>query len=546
MLDSSVSLAQGLDQVNRHLDCRSRPPHAHANPDQSLIPTESIACTACTAGSCSSDHHQRRFSETSSETPSLPPSRPVLSTSTSSTSLYTLSPVSSSTVLAPPTTPAPSHSPPGSPRHSTFHVDAGSPKIRSPLRNSVTFADGPDGLQLYIADSNSALKPPVQLGHRRWSSVDMALTGDKRPRGSIKPADSPAIATTSPTMSQASDGSPISRWFSRGSSTTDAATPRTTRSASSTPKIGSPASRFGLFSSSNPKDVSNFSVSVPQHDQLMNLDIEAALFPGGYPSDKSAFSPAAFKNLHMNAAGLLNKFQIAYQQRTIDYQELKAVREAQDEERDEVDTRVHHLKMQLEDMAQKAAEREENMASLLQELALEKKARAEEQAARDKCVVSSGTSTVSEDLGVDEDRQRSKGNWRKSTATAKSDLSLDTDEDSIDEASIFSRSRSPTIATTMSETSPIPQQKPVMLEPPRPSRSSTPQLSTFQKLFKGYSPDVSLEPTSSCRNCQGQDTSVAWDTVSLLKDENKGLKVRVEELETAVENALDVVNGIGL
>jgi cell division septum initiation protein DivIVA len=39
---------------------------------------------------------------------------------------------------------------------------------------------------------------------------------------------------------------------------------------------------------------------------------------------------------------------------------------------------------------------------------------------------------------------------------------------------------------------------------------------------------------------------MAWDTVNLLKDENKGLKDRVEELETAVEGALDVVNGIGL
>jgi hypothetical protein len=32
--------------------------------------------------------------------------------------------------------------------------------------------------------------------------------------------------------------------------------------------------------------------------------------------------------------------------------------------------------------------------------------------------------------------------------------------------------------------------------------------------------------------------------VSLLKDENKGLKERVSELETAVEGAIDVVNGV--
>lgn len=255
----------------------------------------------------------------------------------------------------------------------------------------------------------------------------------------------------------------------------------------------------------------------------------------------------------MNAIGLLGKFQSAYQQRTIDYQELKSERDAQDEEKEEVEIRVQHLKMQLEEMARKAAEREETMASLLQELAQEKRSRAEEQqAARYKCVSSSEASIVSEDLSIDEDRQ--KRNWRKSTATSKSDLSLDTDEDSMDEASIFSRSRSPTNATSMSEISPSAtptQQKPAMLEPPRHSRTSNPQMTTFQKLFKGYANEAHKDGDSAigadgCRNCQGQDASVAWDTVSLLKDENKGLKTRVQELETAVEGALDVINGLAL
>jgi hypothetical protein len=65
-------------------------------------------------------------------------------------------------------------------------------------------------------------------------------------------------------------------------------------------------------------------------------------------------------------------------------------------------------------------------------------------------------------------------------------------------------------------------------------------------LFKGISSDSPKEAntTSSCGNCEGQSVSVAWDTVSLLKDENKGLKERVSELETAVEGAIDVVNGV--
>jgi hypothetical protein len=37
---------------------------------------------------------------------------------------------------------------------------------------------------------------------------------------------------------------------------------------------------------------------------------------------------------------------------------------------------------------------------------------------------------------------------------------------------------------------------------------------------------------------------MAWDTVGLLRDENRGLKRRVEELETGVGAALDLVNGL--
>jgi len=50
----------------------------------------------------------------------------------------------------------------------------------------------------------------------------------------------------------------------------------------------------------------------------------------------------------------------------------------------------------------------------------------------------------------------------------------------------------------------------------------------------------------SCRNCEGQDASAAWNTVSLLRDENKGLKRRVGELESAVEEVLDAVNGVSM
>ena len=49
---------------------------------------------------------------------------------------------------------------------------------------------------------------------------------------------------------------------------------------------------------------------------------------------------------------------------------------------------------------------------------------------------------------------------------------------------------------------------------------------------------------TGCENCRGKDSSVAWDTVGLLRAENKGLKERVGTLEGAVEGALDLCSGL--
>ena len=76
-----------------------------------------------------------------------------------------------------------------------------------------------------------------------------------------------------------------------------------------------------------------------------------------------------------------------------------------------------------------------------------------------------------------------------------------------------------------------------------PKLKAAAQMSAFQKILKGISGD---EPAAGCQNCKGQDASVAWDTVGMLRDENRYLKTRVGELEVAVEGALDFVNGIGM
>lgn len=283
-------------------------------------------------------------------------------------------------------------------------------------------------------------------------------------------------------------------------------------------------------------------------DELCNMNIEAALMVPTTPSGE-AFSPAAFKNLQMNAIGLLTKMQTAYRERVVTLRDLEADRGAQKDELEEAVTRAQHLKMQLEGMSLKVAEDEKTMQELVRELGAERKARAEEQ----RIVRLKGIaplpegSTVSEDLGAEDDQLRRK--WRKSAGTVKSDeTTFETDDESVEEESVFSRSRSPTIAPSAFEGSvmdgPSSQARSNALNPPTRARGER-QLNAFQKIIKGIAGEG--EPgTDGCRNCKGQDASVAWDTVSLLRDENKQLKQRVGQLEAVVEDALDAVNGVGL
>jgi hypothetical protein len=358
-----------------------------------------------------------------------------------------------------------------------------------------------------------------------------------------------------------------SNWFARGN--TPSAEDHGQENALATMRTGQPStpqnispstsSRFGFFSSSVSalKGLSASPTTMTtanNDDQLINLDIQAALFPSGSPSDRDTFSPAAFKNLQMTATGLLEKYQSAYQQRTTALRELKAEREAESDTKDEAEMRVHHLKLQLEEMARKATEQESIMQALMEELNKEKKLRIQARQARENARVASDASTVSEDLNVEQD-QRHK--WRESGTSMKSDVGFDTDEDSTESASVFSRSRSPTIAASVSEAStidvPVAQPNLHNFPTPRLTPKQVPQvqMNALQKLIRGMSHDNTKAEDLQrgldvCRNCQGQDANVAWDTVSLLRDENRGLKHRVGELEVAVEGALDAVNGLTL
>lgn len=409
----------------------------------------------------------------------------------------------------------------------------------------------PQRLQQYFAENND--------------QDDMGLTGEGR-KTRKELAESQTLGNTD--MSQphkaVSEGCPSPETTPKRLRTSTAGP------ADSTPKSAGPAtapSRLSLLTMfSRPPPA----ITAEMHDELLSMNVDEALFPPGTPATKDAFSPAAFKNLQTQATGLLTKMQNAYRQKAQALADVEKEREADKDELEEAETRAKHLKFQLEDMASKAAEQERRMKQIMEELAAERRARAELERFGPKGMQrlapspggfqSEAGSTISEDLGVDEEELQ-KRKWRKSNGT---DTSFETDDDSMSYAeseSVFSRPRSPSVSTTTTtrgiETSSVvdmPMPTPQSMRGPSANkrtsvtsvastnRRSTQQMSTFQKLMKGISGDG----TDGCRNCKGQDASVAWDTVGLLRDENKQLKHRVGELEDCLEGALDAVNGIGL
>ncbi|KAH6654390.1 hypothetical protein BKA67DRAFT_535711 [Truncatella angustata] len=430
----------------------------------------------------------------------------------------------------------------------------------SPLRNT-TFTDG--GLatshpQHRRQQSTPTLSPlPLRVTTRTGSPVrghlrrqsDMPLTGDGRPtRKETSPSRLGGWWSGNSTPPVEDAPSPDTTPKSRRDIPSNTSTPRST---TSTQQAG-----LGFFASSVSALKTRLTTNAPTansctDEELASLNIEVALQPPEQFGAHDTFSPAAYKNLQANAIGLCTKMQNAYRERTISLQELQAERAAEKEEAEETHLRVENLKMQLEHMARKADEQQQSMRRLMAELEHERKIRQEERLARDK-ILGDG-SMVGEDLGVDEDERRK---WRKSGGTERSEASgFDTDSmDSVESESVFSRSRSPTIMTSATEShfdlpsssSSIYQGKTSTLSVPQKPKMVR-EMSTLQKLMKNISGETLKDGGSDgCRNCRGQDSSAAWDTVGLLRDENRALKQRVAELEIAIEGVLDLVNGVGV
>ena len=286
----------------------------------------------------------------------------------------------------------------------------------------------------------------------------------------------------------------------------------------------------------------------PLNDEFVQLNVKTALLPHG---QLDPFSPSSFKNLLQNAEGLLTKLQNAYKERTATLKETLAEKEAQTEELEEARTRAQHLKIQLDDMTTKMAEQDVAMMNLVDELAKEKNLRREENEARQRTIRMVGEANSSH-----EDLFRSRPPPRMSWNTVDSGFESDAESTT---NSVFSRQQgrtSPT--TTMSSRSSM--QSPDLYQgvgfyedtrSPLGTPTQSPNISQVEGEVT-YDPNMAApidttptRPANSNGNVSNDTSKEAWNVVGILKEENKGLKQRVGELEVALDSCLQLVHGLG-
>jgi hypothetical protein len=337
-------------------------------------------------------------------------------------------------------------------------------------------------------------------------------------------------------------GNMMTNLFSRGQSLTRAAsqsptrsrvedTPTPTPSKSQQPTAGS---KFAWLLSTQKNAAIPPPVPSPVYhnpdDQLLNINFAQALFPHG-PADPLA--PSSFNDLLANAEALLSRYQTSYRLMSTALVDARSEQSAQEDELDEADTRVRHLKMQLETMAARANEQDEQMRKMMDDLAFERRARQEEEAARKRSLALVRSQPVCEHAACsDSPRRRNR--------ISNSEISVDSGFESeceTDAASVFSRNcMSPTgtdISSTVEQNS---ENTPKNKKPQAVERTST-----YDKVRDGT---VNLDKGGwGCANCEGGAQAAVWGRLAKEREENRFLRHRVEDLEETVEGALNIVSG---
>lgn len=289
----------------------------------------------------------------------------------------------------------------------------------------------------------------------------------------------------------------------------------------------------------------------PADDEFLNLDIDAAL---SLPT-ANVTNDEALELLHEQASDVIRRMQDAYKQRTITMHQVMADRNSRLEELGETRARVDHMKSQLDGMAAKVMSQEKAMQAMAEELEQERRMRQREESRNRSLTM---RQVPAEDdipsLALQTPHREGK---RTSHGTFASDSGFESGDESVAE-SVFSN-REGVESPTSTLTAPSPNLSQVALSAPTltptiqknlvaVTNSPTPKAPTaYDRMMKGFastrlgSSFAGNTNSSQCSNCHGIPSHEAWSVMGVLKDENRGLKTRVGELELVIDDCIGLV-----
>lgn len=309
--------------------------------------------------------------------------------------------------------------------------------------------------------------------------------------------------------------------------------------------------RFSFFGLRKPAEKP--AAPAPAEDEFMNLDISAAL---SLP-DPGATNDEALDILRERASTVLQHMQEVYKHRTFAMHEALADRKGKQQELEETRARVDHLRTQLDEMAAKVLDQEKAMQAMAEELEQEKRLRQKEKSrsrGRQKFPV-----PAEDDLPSLVLHTPHRSGKRASHGTLTSDSGFESGDESVAD-SIFSQlegveSPPSTLTAPSLNLSQVALATPAAGPTPTPviqknlitvTSSPTPtRASAYDRVVKGLASTrlgSSFGGNSNqCTNCHGVRASEAWSVMGVLKDENKGLKTRLGELELVIDDCLGLV-----
>jgi hypothetical protein len=305
---------------------------------------------------------------------------------------------------------------------------------------------------------------------------------------------------------------PYTQAPSRSSSTKGHRRSSTARSSSST--VGSKFSGWlsGSRTATSPKLLplppppppppTSKPVVVAPGDPLLNISRETALFPHG-PVDP--LDPTSFHDLLTNANSLISRLESAYKARCLEVQDVRAKAATKKGELSDLDTRDSHLKMQLDGMAIQLAaqQRKSDMIERMLE---------EERIRRKKC---------EEALGARQTSISSSGDQEKKLACKEGHFSSDSGFGS-DRGSVYSVQ--------------IPNFDDEDITPVEDEVGHLNVAGGKRGEDAAYPSNV----VASCQKCTNAFVPSALGK-SELQDENQQLKLRVLELEMAVDGCVEMI-----